>query len=123
MASGISNTFRLAGVAVGVAALGALLENRVENALSTTAGGNTHALGAAVSSAGTRAVAGRPDLVEPAKTAFASGLNDVIVGRVGAARGRAPSPPSSSSAVQRRLPLRCPRTPDAAASNDFVVPA
>ena len=58
MASGISNTFRLAGVAVGVAALGALLQNRVEDSLSTTAGDNAHSLGAAVSSAGTRAVAG-----------------------------------------------------------------
>ena len=79
MASGINNTFRLGGVAVGVAALGALLENRVENALSTTAGNNADALGAAVSSAGIRAVAGHPDLVEPAKAAFVSGLNDVIL--------------------------------------------
>ena len=79
MASGISNTFRLAGVAVGVAALGALLQNRVENSLSTTAGDNAHSLGAAVSSAGTRAVTGHPELVEPAKTAFVSGLNDVLL--------------------------------------------
>ena len=60
MASGISNTFRLAGVAIGVAALGALLQNRVESSLSTTAGEHAGALGAAVSSAGIRAVAGRP---------------------------------------------------------------
>jgi EmrB/QacA subfamily drug resistance transporter len=79
MASGISNTFRLAGVAVGVAALGALLQNRVESSLSTTVGDNADALGAAVSSAGIRAVAGQPDLVEPAKTAFVSGLNEVIL--------------------------------------------
>ena len=79
MASGISNTFRLAGVAVGVAALGALLQSRVENSLSTTAGDNAHSLGAAVSAAGTRAVADRPDLVEPARTAFVSGLNDVLL--------------------------------------------
>ena len=79
MASGISNTFRLGGVAVGVAALGALLQNRVENALSPTAGNNADALGAAVSSAGIRAVAGHPNLVEPAKTAFIIGLNDVIL--------------------------------------------
>jgi len=79
MASGISNTFRLAGVAVGVAALGALLQNRVENSLATTTGDDAHSLGAAVSSAGTRAVAGQPDLVEPATTAFVSGLNDVIL--------------------------------------------
>ena len=105
MASGISNTFRLAGVAVGVAALGALLQNRVENSLSTTAGDNAHSLGAAVSSAGTRAVAGRPDLVEPAKTAFVSGLNDVllagslllVIGALAAAvllRSPAPAPAS-----------------------------
>jgi EmrB/QacA subfamily drug resistance transporter len=79
MASGINNTFRLAGVAVGVAALGALLENRVENEFSAVAGGNAAGLGAAVSSAGVRAVAGQPNLVEPAKTAFVTGLNDVLV--------------------------------------------
>jgi EmrB/QacA subfamily drug resistance transporter len=79
MASGINNTFRLGGVAVGVAALGALLENRVVDALSTSVGGNAQALGAAVSSAGTRAVAGQPALVEPAKAAFVSGLDDVLL--------------------------------------------
>jgi EmrB/QacA subfamily drug resistance transporter len=79
MASGISNTFRLAGVAVGVAALGALLENRVGHALSTSVGANADALGAAVSSSGVRAVAGRPDLMEPAKSAFTIGLDDVLL--------------------------------------------
>jgi EmrB/QacA subfamily drug resistance transporter len=79
MASGINNTFRLGGVAVGVAALGALLENRVVNALSATAGDNAQALGAAVSSAGTRAVAANPDLVEPARAAFVTGLNAVLL--------------------------------------------
>ena len=79
MASGINNTFRLGGVAIGVAALGALLQNRVENALSTEGADNADALGAAVSSAGIRAVAGQPDLVEPAKSAFVSGLNDVLL--------------------------------------------
>jgi predicted MFS family arabinose efflux permease len=103
MASGISNTFRLGGVAVGVAALGALLQSRVENSLSTTAGNNADALGAAVSSAGIRAVAGHPDLVEPAKTAFVSGLNSVILAgslllvvgalaAIGLLRNPAPSP-------------------------------
>jgi hypothetical protein len=79
MASGINNTFRLGGVAVGVAALGALLENRVVNALSATVGDNAHAFGAAVSSAGTRAVASNPDLVEPAQAAFVTGLNAVLL--------------------------------------------
>jgi EmrB/QacA subfamily drug resistance transporter len=79
MASGINNTFRLAGVAVGVAALGALLQNRVENEFSLAAGSGSDGLGAAVSSAGLRAVAGQPDLVEPAKTAFVTGLNDLLL--------------------------------------------
>ena len=79
MASGINNTFRLGGVAVGVAALGALLENRVTNALASSARAHAHALGAAVSSAGVRAVAGQPALVEPAKAAFVDGLDDVLL--------------------------------------------
>ena len=83
MASGINNTFRLAGVAVGVAALGALLENRVEGSLAATVGANAHGLGAAASSAGVRAVQGRPGLVEPVTAAFATGLNDLLL--VGAA--------------------------------------
>jgi hypothetical protein len=78
MASGINNTFRLGGVAVGVAALGALLENRVTDAF-TAAGDNADSLGAAISSSGVNAVAGHPELVEPAKTAFVSGLNDVLL--------------------------------------------
>jgi EmrB/QacA subfamily drug resistance transporter len=78
MASGINNTFRLAGVAVGVAALGALLENRVTDAF-TASGGNADGLGAAISSSGVNAVAGHPELMEPAKTAFVSGLNDVLL--------------------------------------------
>jgi predicted MFS family arabinose efflux permease len=79
MASGINNTFRLGGVAVGVAALGALLENRVGRELSASVPGSSHDLAGAVSSAGVRAVAGRPELVEPAKDAFVSGLNAALV--------------------------------------------
>jgi predicted MFS family arabinose efflux permease len=105
MASGINNTFRLGGVAVGVAALGALLENRVENSLAASVGANAHGLGAAVSSAGVRAVPGQPSLVEPVTTAFVNGLNDLllvgaavlVIGAVSAAvllriPGRAPAP-------------------------------
>jgi EmrB/QacA subfamily drug resistance transporter len=78
MASGINNTFRLGGVAVGVAALGSLLENRVENALSSSAGENAHALAGAVSSSGVRGVAGHPELVDAARSAFVGGLNDLL---------------------------------------------
>jgi EmrB/QacA subfamily drug resistance transporter len=79
MASGINNTFRLGGVAVGVAALGALLENRVESSLTAAIGENGQGLGAAVSSSGLRAVSGQPSLVEPATTAFVDGLNDLLL--------------------------------------------
>jgi hypothetical protein len=109
MASGINNTFRLAGVAVGVAALGALLENRVGHELSSQVPG-AHALASGVSSAGVRAVAARPELVEPAKVAFVSGLNDLlltgcavlVVGAVAAAtllRTPAPAPAPGSAPV------------------------
>jgi EmrB/QacA subfamily drug resistance transporter len=79
MASGINNTFRLGGVAVGVAALGALLENRVESSLTAAIGENGQSLGAAVSSSGLRAVSGQPNLVEPVTTAFVDGLNDLLL--------------------------------------------
>ena len=79
MASGINNTFRLGGVAVGVAALGALLESRVESSLTAAIGGKGHDLGAAVSSSGLRAVPGQPNLVEPVTTAFVDGLNDLLL--------------------------------------------
>ena len=54
MASGISNTFRIGGVAFGVAALGALLENRIAASLVGTLGSSGHALANTVASAGTR---------------------------------------------------------------------
>jgi len=77
MASGINNTFRLSGVAIGVAALGAVLESGVGSSLDGS--GYTRGLASAVSSSGLRAVAGRPDLVRPATAAFASGLNDLLL--------------------------------------------
>jgi EmrB/QacA subfamily drug resistance transporter len=109
MASGINNTFRLGGVAVGVAALGALLESRVTNSLAGSAP-DGHALGGAVSSAGLRAVAGQPDLVEPARTAFVTGLNTLlltgsavlVVGALAAAallRSPAPAPAPGTEAA------------------------
>jgi predicted MFS family arabinose efflux permease len=79
MASGINNTFRLAGVAIGVAALGAVLEDRVSSSLASTAHVHSRTLAAAVSSAGTRAVAGRPALEHSAVVAFVSGLNAVLL--------------------------------------------
>ena len=115
MASGINNTFRLAGVAVGVAALGALLENRVGHTLASSPVPGAHALASGVSSAGVRAVAARPELVEPAKAAFVSGFNDLlltgsavlVVGAVAAAtllRMPAPAPAPGSARVPSSEP-------------------
>jgi EmrB/QacA subfamily drug resistance transporter len=79
MASGISNTFRLGGVAMGVAALGAILESRAASSLSAVVGSRSHRLGEAVSSAGVHAVSGQPALIHPARVAFVSGLNVLLV--------------------------------------------
>jgi hypothetical protein len=75
MASGISNTFRIGGLATGVAALGALLQSGIEHHL--TSGGR--ALAARVAAAGTSA----PGLShEAARSAFVSGMH-VILGAGG----------------------------------------
>jgi len=83
MASGINNTFRLAGVSIGVAALGAVLEDRVSSSLASTADIHSRTLAAAVSSSGTRAVAAHPGLEHSAVVAFVSGLNATLL--IGAA--------------------------------------
>jgi MFS family permease len=114
MASGINNTFRLAGVAIGVAALGALLEDRIEEGLRASAVENSHELAGAISSSGVRAVADQPDLLDTATSVFVNALDDVLltgcvvlaVGALAAAtliRARAPAPapvaePSSEAA-------------------------
>ena len=79
MASGINNSFRLSGVAVGVAALGAVLEHRTASSLAATVGPHDRAFAEAVSSQGLRAAAGHPALVHPAAAAFVNGLNGALV--------------------------------------------
>src|SRR5438876_8469312 len=79
MASGINNTFRLGGVAIGVAALGALLENRVGTTLASTAHIHSSRLAAAISSSGQRATGHRPELAHAAASAFVNGLNAVFL--------------------------------------------
>jgi EmrB/QacA subfamily drug resistance transporter len=76
MASGISNTFRLAGVALGVAVFGAVLESRIAGSLSSA---GIHGLAGAVSSSGLRAVAGHAALVHPARVAFVGGFDHVLL--------------------------------------------
>jgi EmrB/QacA subfamily drug resistance transporter len=78
MASGINNTFRLGGVAIGVAVLGAVLENRIAHSLAAAAP-QVHGLAGAVSSAGLRAVSDQPALVDPARHAFVVSLDDLFL--------------------------------------------
>jgi EmrB/QacA subfamily drug resistance transporter len=56
MASGISNTFRIAGLATGVAALGALFQDRLASSLGTTLGRPAGNLAKVVASRGVHAV-------------------------------------------------------------------
>ena len=100
MASGISNTSRIGGLAVGVAVLGALLQQRVQTQL-TSGGYPGRSLAAAVSSSGLRAAAGHPALAPVANAAFVSGFRLIIlIGAMTVAAGavaaavlvRAPAP-------------------------------
>jgi hypothetical protein len=79
MASGVNNAFRLSGVAVGVAALGAVLESRAADSLAASLGPHGRDLGQAVASTGTRAAGSRPALVHATSLAFVSGLNAVLL--------------------------------------------
>jgi hypothetical protein len=79
MASGINNTCRLTGVAVGVAALGAVLENRISTSLVSSIGPRGASLASAVAATGTRVAQGHAALAHPATVAFVSGLNTVLI--------------------------------------------
>jgi EmrB/QacA subfamily drug resistance transporter len=103
MASGINNAFRLSGVAIGVAALGAVLERRVSTSLASTANVHSQPLAAAVSSAGTRAARGNPALAHSAVTAFVSGMNAILL--TGSAIVFAGA---IAAAVLMRVPARSP---------------
>jgi EmrB/QacA subfamily drug resistance transporter len=78
MASGISNTCRISGLAVGVAALGVLLQHRVGTHLAT-AGYHGQAISAAVTSSGLRAAAGNERLAHASNVAFVSGLRLIVL--------------------------------------------
>jgi predicted MFS family arabinose efflux permease len=87
MASGISNTFRIGGLSIGVAALGAIFQQRLTTGLHQQAGSSAAALGRAVASGGIPAAKefshGSAAVVSAAQHAFASGMNLLFV--VGAA--------------------------------------
>jgi EmrB/QacA subfamily drug resistance transporter len=90
MASGINNTFRQAGIATGIAGLGAIFQHQVTSKFvdalaGTPMAGRSHALAHAVSSgAGSQAIdalppASRAVVADAAQSAFVGGLNDILV--------------------------------------------
>ena len=79
MASGINNACRLTGVAVGVAALGAVLEDRISTSLVSSLGPRGEGLASAVAATGTRVASSNPALGHPATVAYVSGLNTTLL--------------------------------------------
>jgi EmrB/QacA subfamily drug resistance transporter len=83
MASGISNTFRIGGLATGVAALGAIFQHDVTSSLSSHLGHPAPALARIVTSAGVHAAVvaapGHPGLAAAGHSAFVSALRLILV--------------------------------------------
>ncbi len=83
MASGISNTFRIGGLATGVAALGAIFQRQLESQLSGHAlGMPAAALAKTIASGGTRAAVNSyphtPGIAAASHHAFVSGMNEIL---------------------------------------------
>ncbi len=82
MASGISNTCRTAGIATGVAALGALLQHSVTSSLTSQLGPHGSIVAKVVTADGVKAAAAAsqlPGVAAAAHVAFASGLRLILV--------------------------------------------
>jgi EmrB/QacA subfamily drug resistance transporter len=85
MASGFSNTCRLGGVAIGIAALGAIFQNRISVGLEQRLGPAGRGLASVVASGGPRAVsrlgpAGRrATAVDASRHAFLAGFNELVL--------------------------------------------
>jgi len=83
MASGISNTFRIGGVATGVATIGAVFQHSLQTSLQPTVGDGAAELARQVAAGGVRALAtGSGDhraLAAAAHHAFVSGMNELFV--------------------------------------------
>jgi EmrB/QacA subfamily drug resistance transporter len=87
MASGINNTFRIGGLATGVAALGAIFQQKVTTSLASNLGHPAPQLAKVVASAGVRAAvaagSSTPGIAAASHAAFLSGLRLILV--IGAA--------------------------------------
>lgn len=85
MASGLNSSFRLLGVAVGVAALGALLESRVTDRLAELLPGSSSQLADVVSTGNVAAAAAAapqatsPEVAAAAESAFVYGLDAIFL--------------------------------------------
>lgn len=83
MASGISNTFRIGGLATGVAALGALFQGRISSSLTAAIGHPAQTVATVVAAEGTRGADARmlagSHLTGAAGAAFSTGINDLLV--------------------------------------------
>ncbi len=80
MASGLNSSFRLLGVAIGVAGLGAIMENRVASSLLDSIGAAEHGLVDLISTGNIAiAVRGDPGLAVPAETAFIDGMDTIML--------------------------------------------
>jgi EmrB/QacA subfamily drug resistance transporter len=83
MASGISNTFRIGGLATGVAGLGALFQGRITSSLTSVLGHPAGPVARAVAAEGTRGadrqMLANAHLTRAAGTAFSAGINDLLV--------------------------------------------
>jgi EmrB/QacA subfamily drug resistance transporter len=92
MASGISNTFRTGGLAIGVAALGALFERKVANSLAVAYHHSVPDVSKIVSSSGVAAAVkashGLAGVARRAHVAFVSGMHLILlIGTVAVALG------------------------------------
>ncbi len=82
MASGISNTFRVAGLAAGVAVLGAVFERQIASSLATQLGHPAGQLAKALAAGATRAptsLAAQQGLTAASHQAFVSGMNEILI--------------------------------------------
>jgi hypothetical protein len=111
MASGLSNTFRIGGLATGVAALGAVFQQRITSSMTTTVGSNAGSIGRVISSAGVKAAAhGSPKVADAARVAFASGLRTIfVIGAVIVALGAV-----AAACLVRSKDFHVPTTPSPA---------
>ncbi len=83
MASGISYTFRIGGLATGVAGLGALFQGRISSSLSGAIGHPAGAVATLVAAEGTHGADARmlaqARLTRAAGAAFSAGINELLV--------------------------------------------